>query len=204
MLLLVSLAIAAALSFGSASDTALEVRVTDADGAPLANAVVTLPAPEGFEPERHRFSWPMMMEQQRIQFTPHVLVVPRGVQVEFPNRDRVRHHVYSFSGRNAFELQLYGREETRLVGFGHPGAVVLGCNIHDQMIGYIRVVETPYAMTTGADGSAVIADAPAGDLTVTVWHPYAASSDGTVTVSLNADARASGPLSVSVPIRAPR
>lgn len=187
-----------------AASVPLEVQVTDASGAPLANAVVTLPAPDGFDPERHRFEWPMMMEQQRLQFVPNVLIVPRGAQVEFPNRDRVRHHVYSFSGRNAFELQLYGREEARLVGFGHPGAVVLGCNIHDQMIGYIRVVETPYAAKTDGDGAALIRNAPEGPLTVTVWHPYATSSDGMVVLELSDEDRTAGTAQISIDIRAPR
>ncbi|KPP82376.1 MAG: Copper binding protein, plastocyanin/azurin family [Oceanicaulis sp. HLUCCA04] len=194
----------AVLAPGHASASPLEVQVTDASGAPLANAVITLPAPDGFDPERHRFQWPMMMEQQRLQFVPHVLVVPRGAQVEFPNRDRVRHHVYSFSGSNAFELELYGREEARLVGFGHPGAVVLGCNIHDAMIGYIRVVETPYAAMTGADGVAAIADAPEGPLTVTVWHPYATSADGTATLALAEGDSAGRTAQISLNIRAPR
>lgn len=204
MMILLSVLASLSLLSSDAEGMELVVLASDADGAPLANAVVTLPAPDGFDAESHQFDWPMMMQQQDIQFDPHVLVAPRGAQVEFPNRDRVRHHVYSFSGRNAFELQLYGREEARLVGFGHPGAVVLGCNIHDEMIGYIRVVDTPYALKTDADGRAVLSDAPDGPLSITLWHPYATSSDGTVTVELDAQARAAGPVRVTIPVRRPQ
>ena len=111
------------------------------------------------------------MEQKNIQFSPYILVAPVGSEVQFPNRDRVRHHVYSFSKGNRFELKLYGREETRSIAFSAPGIVAVDCNIHDNMIGYIRIVDTPFAVRTGADGKAVLTDLPTSTGNVTVWHP---------------------------------
>lgn len=118
-----------------------------------------------------RASGPLVMAQQDISFQPYVLVVPVGATVSFPNRDKVRHHVYSFSPAKRFELKLYGREEARTVTFDKPGPVSLGCNIHDQMIAYVYVSDTPYAAKSGADGTAVVKNAPAGAATLVVWHP---------------------------------
>jgi hypothetical protein len=118
-----------------------------------------------------KVSWPMVMAQQNIQFSPYVLVVPLGSTVSFPNKDKVRHHVYSFSAPKKFELKLYGKDESRTVTFDKPGAVSLGCNIHDTMIAFIYVTETPYAAKSGVDGSATVQDVPAGAAQLMVWHP---------------------------------
>ena len=85
----------------------------------------------------------MVMAQENISFSPHVLIVPVGATVAFPNHDRVRHHVYSVSKPKKFDIKLYGRDETRTEAFDKPGVVALGCNIHDQMSGFIIVVDTP-------------------------------------------------------------
>src|SRR5262249_4619853 len=92
--------------------------------------------------------------------------------VAFPNLDTVRHHVYSFSAPHPFELKLYGKDETRTVKFDKAGVIALGCNIHDMMVGFIRVVDTPYAVKTDASGRAVLRDLPDGAATVRIWHPY--------------------------------
>jgi plastocyanin len=154
----------------SASAHDLNVRVTDASGAPVANAVVLVAAPSGTVVPAS-FAWPNMMEQKDIQFAPHILVAPLGSKVQFPNRDRVRHHVYSFSKGNRFELKLYGQEESRFMEFKTPGIVAVGCNIHDNMIGYIRIVDTPFANRTDADGKATLTGLPSATGSVTVWHP---------------------------------
>jgi hypothetical protein len=91
--------------------------------------------------------------------------------VGFPNKDKVRHHVYSFSSAKTFELKLYGQQEERTVTFDKAGVVALGCNIHDSMIGYIYVADTPFAAKTNAAGEAMIRGLPAGAGTLTVWHP---------------------------------
>jgi plastocyanin len=159
--------------FLSASSGALAgdlvVTVRSATGAPVADAVVTIFA--GHAGPIH-FAWPYRMAQQNIQFDPFVLVVPVGADVVFPNLDKVRHHVYSFSPAKTFELKLYGREETRVVHFDKPGVVQLGCNIHDSMIAFIVVVDTPYAAKTDAQGLATLHDLPAGTQTVSLWRPY--------------------------------
>lgn len=149
----------------------LRVSVTTPGGAPVRDAVVMVylkGAPKG----PIRFPWAYVMTQKDTQFAPFVLVVPVGADVAFPNRDPFRHHVYSFSGAKNFQLKLYGHDEARVVRFDKVGVVALGCNIHDNMTAFIRVVDTPYAAKTGARGEVLIEDVPAGAVTVAVWHPY--------------------------------
>ncbi|OYW30034.1 MAG: methylamine utilization protein [Caulobacter sp. 12-67-6] len=161
-----------AIMGGDALAGSLTVTVRGANGKPVSDAVVTVHP--GGQPSRGpiKFPWPYRVQQQNIQFSPFVLIVPAGAEVAFPNLDKVRHHVYSFSPGNKFELKLYGREENRIVKLPTAGAAAIGCNIHDQMVGFIKVVDTAYAAKSDASGVATIADAPSGPVVVRVWHPY--------------------------------
>jgi len=138
------------------------------DGKPLPGAVVTIETPKA---PGVTVRGPYMIEQRDIAFQPHVLIVPVGATVGFPNRDRVRHHVYSFSKARKFDLKLYGQEESRTVLFDRPGVVPLGCNIHDSMSGFVFVTATPFAGLTDQAGHVSIAGVPPGTATVRVWHP---------------------------------
>lgn len=150
----------------------LTVTVRNAAGRPVADAVVTVHPVESGPPQNIRFAWPQQVDQRNLQFEPFVLVVPVGGQVTFPNKDGVRHHVYSFSPTKRFELKLYGRDESRAVRFEKAGVVALGCNIHDSMVAFIKVVDTPYAAKTDASGAVTLRGMPAGAAVVRVWHPY--------------------------------
>jgi plastocyanin len=147
----------------------LEVSLKDAKGQPVPDAVVTFTPAQSAGRAPH-FAWPMVVAQHNIAFEPHVLIAPVGADVNFPNLDTVRHHVYSFSAAKRFELKLYGHEQARTVHFDKAGVVALGCNIHDQMSGFVVVVATPYAAKTDASGRAVIADAPDGAGVLGVWQ----------------------------------
>lgn len=181
-LLVLPLLVLPMLLSSAAGAADLRIRVITPDGEPVANAVVSVPGELTAVALRAE---PLEMAQVDIQFDPFVLVVPRGADVVFPNRDRVRHHVYSFARGNRFELELYGREQERSVRFDVAGPVPLGCNIHDQMIAFIRVVDTPFAARTDADGRAVLAGLPAGSTTLTVWHPYGNAEDNVVTLAID-------------------
>lgn len=151
-----------------AADLSLSIRTPSGD--PVKDAVISFrPAAGAPAP---RVQGPYLMVQEDIQFHPFVLVVPAGADVNFPNHDKVRHHVYSFSPAKKFELKLYGHDETRTVHFDKAGVVALGCNIHDRMSGYIDVMDTPYVAKTDEKGEAVLTDLPAGPGTLTIWHPY--------------------------------
>jgi len=137
-----------------------------------------------------------------------VLIVQTGTLVEFPNSDNVRHQVYSFSPAKKFELPLYGGTEAPPVVFDKPGVVVLGCNIHDWMIGYIYVSETPFFAKTDAAGTAAVNDLPPGEYSVRLWHPgMERSEDSTlrqVTVNADAPARAEWELNLKPTFKVPR
>lgn len=157
----------------------LRVRVTDASGQPVQDAVVTLHTNAAVAGPV-RFPWPMLISQRDMQFDPFVLIAPAGSSVAFPNYDTERHHVYSFSEPGPFELRLFGRDESRSVQFRNVGVIAIGCNIHDSMTAFIYVVDTPFATKTGADGVAVLSGAPSGAAALRVWHPYMRAPNNTV------------------------
>ncbi len=164
------MAAACCLGWGAAAQGAtVQVDVLDAAGKPLADAVVFLESAEASRQVRPLAG--AEMAQEKRQFVPGVLVVPVGTEVRFPNQDSVRHHVYSFSPAKKFELKLYTGTPSNPVLFDRPGVVALGCNIHDQMVGWILVVATPhYARSAGAAGRAQIDNVPPGNYTLRAWH----------------------------------
>ena len=160
----------------------LAVSVTDAAGNPLADAVVLLEPAAGKTPVK-----PLPdaeISQARRQFQPRVTVITVGTKVSFPNFDTVRHHVYSFSAAKTFELKLYAGVPAAPIVFDRPGLAVLGCNIHDRMAAWVVVAETPWFAQSGSDGSARIADAPAGAYRLSVWHPGLAANVPPLTKTL--------------------
>ncbi|WP_423836359.1 methylamine utilization protein [Stutzerimonas stutzeri] len=141
------------------------MRVIDAQGRPVAGAVLSVAG------QAQRKPAPVaIMDQLDKQFVPAVLAVATGTAVSFPNSDDIRHQVYSFSPAKRFELRLYEGTPSAPVGFDQPGLVVLGCNIHDWMLGYIYVSDDPWFGVSDAQGL-INLDAPAGQYPATLWHP---------------------------------
>lgn len=154
---------------GGAQAGTVQVDVSDAAGKPLADAVVLLDSAEARKQVKPLVG--VEMAQEKRQFVPGVLVVPVGTEVLFPNRDSVRHHVYSFSPAKKFELKLYSGTPSNPVLFDKSGVVALGCNIHDQMVGWVLVVDTPYyARTPAATGKVQLDNVPPGTYTLRTWH----------------------------------
>lgn len=148
----------------------VSLQVEDTYGQPIQDAVLALlpehPPVTTADPELPIAS----MAQQGQRFVPHVLSIRRGQALEFPNLDQTRHHVYSFSPAKSFELKLYlGRPTSPLI-FHQAGIVTLGCNIHDWMLGFVVVHDTPWFGHSAVDGRLELA-APAGRYTLWVWHP---------------------------------
>jgi plastocyanin len=172
-----------------ASAAELKVLVRDLHGKLVADAVVVATPSDPKIAQRAKAPADAI-DQVDKQFVPYVKPVFVGSLVRFPNSDHIRHQVYSFSAAKKFELPLYAGTAAPPVVFDKPGVVVLGCNIHDWMVGYIYVSETPYFAKTGAAGSAIIGELPPGEYTIRVWHPGMVQSEESTSrrVTLNADA----------------
>ena len=156
----------------------IHATVRDRDGKPVADAVVVA-VPSGGAAGAGTPPGVAEEDQRNKEFVPYVLPVQAGTRVLFPNNDNIRHHVYSFSPAKTFELPLYSGTPTSPVLFDKPGVVILGCNIHDWMVGYIYVSESPHFAKTGADGKATLGGLPGGDYTLRVWHPRLEGSEQT-------------------------
>lgn len=157
------------LQAGWVTAATVQVQVFDGAGKPLSDAVAFLESRETRSASR-----PLQgaeMAQVGKQFDPKVLVIPVGTSVQFPNRDSVRHHVYSFSPAKPFELKLYTGTAANPVVFDKPGVAVFVCNIHDNMTAWMVVVDTPYFGRSAAPGKVVLANVPAGSYSLRVWHP---------------------------------
>src|SRR6478752_9704359 len=157
----------------------LSVRVVDAAGKPVRDAVVTL-YPAGAAARPAHASGRYAVAQKNLQFRPFLTVVPVGADVSFPNLDPTKHHVYSFSAAKRFELKLFAKDQSRTVHFDKPGVVALGCNIHDQMSAFIVVTDSAWTARTNAQGLASFSDAPSVPARLTVWHPYLRAPGGQV------------------------
>ncbi|KQN20572.1 plastocyanin/azurin family domain protein [Sphingomonas sp. Leaf33] len=179
------IAASAVLAPMSAEAGTVAVRIVDAAGQPVPDAVVTIHPGTGVPAGPIRFPWANAMVQKNIAFNPGTLIVPVGATVAFPNQDKVRHHVYSFSKPAKFELKLFGQDQSRTYTFTTPGTVALGCNIHDSMSGFIRVVDTPFAGKTAAAGDTRIAGVTGGRAVLTVWHPRLKSRLNEATFALD-------------------
>lgn len=143
---------------------ALTVTVLDSNQQPLALAVVSVNGVELATSEQPT----AIMDQVDRLFVPYILAVRENAQVAFPNRDNIRHQVYSFSEVKPLELPLYSNREAPEIQFENSGIVVLGCNIHDHMQAYIYVSPHDLSRQTNAQGTVTL---PLGATQVHVWYP---------------------------------
>ncbi len=179
-----SLVMMGMLIFGSMTAIAetVTISVVDSNGKPVEGAVVALSsAAANALPNEQKQA---IMDQVDKQFTPHVLVVQKNTEVAFPNSDSIRHHVYSFSPAKSFELKLYKDFEAEPISFEEAGVVEIGCNIHDWMVGYIYVADSPYFAKTSTDGIVAL-DVPNDDYELSFWHPAASFEDNQRTFTLS-------------------
>ena len=177
---------------GSAFAAEIRVRVVDQAGAAVPDvAIYAEPIDVGASSTpQATLGRSAVMDQVGSQFVPHILVIQTGTEVLFPNSDVVSHHVYSFSETKTFELDLYRGNIHPPQLFDRSGLVVVGCNIHDGMLGFILVVDTPYFGKTGDDGTLVLPEMPQGSYRVAAWTPRASVRD--LPLPLDASAAASG------------
>jgi len=180
----------------------LDFQFTDAQNLPVTNAVVSL-LPS--TPQARSTSPPNIgkMRQRNREFLPYVLPVQRNTPVVFPNEDPFQHHVYSFSATKRFEVKLFSGVNKSPIVFDKTGVATLGCNIHDWMIGYIVVVDTPYFDKSGATGHVVFTQLPADTYQAEIWHPRLSQQlTRRVVFAANADKRLQIQLKLTNPPKA--
>ena len=154
------------LSSVSSAET-IQIKVTKKRGKAIQDAVVYVASKDIQRTDKMaNFS----IDQVDKQFANYVTVVQVGSKIQFPNHDKIKHHVYSFSQAKTFEIPLYKGTPSKPIHLDKVGEVSLGCNIHDWMQGYIFVTPTPYFGLTDKQGLAQL-QLPPGQYEIAIWHP---------------------------------
>jgi len=157
-----------------AQATPIVIQVNDADDAPLNMAVVEIIRQNSTIKPMTVSPQPVVMDQINKRFLPDLILIQQGQSVVFPNSDNIRHHVYSFSKAKTFELKLYAGIPKKPIEFENNGVVIVGCNIHDSMVGSIYVAKNSAKMTD-EKGKVTLDFDPMTDK-ISVWHPLQKNS----------------------------
>jgi plastocyanin len=164
----------------------LTLQIKSVSGVEVEDAVVYLMSP--LTPRLPIREPNARIDQINKTFVPVISVVQTGTRITFPNKDNIRHHVYSFSKAKKFEIKLYADTPAKPVLFDQPGYIVMGCNIHDNMIAHMLVVDTPYFAKSDKRGVAQIVDVPPGEYSLIVWYYMRPDLDaGVMPLNLKAD-----------------
>jgi len=148
----------------------LAVTITDATGRGVPDIVIVA-EPGTAAALKRAAPHTAVIDQHNMHFVPDILVVQTGTGIDFPNSDQIQHQVYSFSPAKTFQLSLYAGHKYPPVIFDRPGLVTLGCNIHDTMIAYIYVTDSPFFGRSDAAGKLELRGLPAGNYSLIAWHP---------------------------------
>lgn len=168
-------ALGAAAQVSSVEGQIIVHRIHRRDSGGNGNVVVWLtPLDEGIPIARPTRTYRIVQENKR--FDPHVLAVPVGAEVEFPNRDPFFHNVFSMYQGRKFDLGLYEAGSSRIVHFDRPGVSFVFCNIHSEMSAYVLALKTPYFDVSDTYGHIRIPDVPHGRYRLEVWYEGAESS----------------------------
>jgi plastocyanin len=173
----------------------ISAAVMNTDGTALADAIVYAVATT--PPAQNSTPTPVTIDQVDKEFVPLVSAVRVGTSIHFPNSDQIRHQVYSFSPARIFNLKLYSGRPSSPVVFDKPGVVTLGCNIHDGMVGWVLVLDTPWFARTDKGGRAALTNLPAGEYQLHAWHPGMTGEPASVPVRLDASSQVERKLNVS-------
>jgi plastocyanin len=133
------------------------------------------------QPDAHAASTghagPFRLVQKDKMFKPHLLVVPTGSSVEFPNQDPFFHNVFSLFNGKRFDLGLYESGTSRAVRFDREGVSYIFCNIHPEMGAIVLSLNTPYYGVSTAAGAVAIHNVPPGNYRLHVWSEAAQSAN---------------------------
>jgi len=152
--------------------------ITRVGERPEPNAVVWLEAAGVPARETRK----VVLDQRNLTFSPHVLAVRVGTTVQFPNRDRVFHNVFSFREGKRFDLGMYPVGAVKNVTFGQPGLSRIFCNIHPNMAAYVMAVDSAYFAVSDSSGRFLIEGVPSATYVYHAWHPGGTTLSGSATV----------------------
>lgn len=145
----------------------LRVKIVAEKERPVHQTVVELIGPDGDTTQAAHVE----IIQEDKEFLPELSIIGRGSTVAFINHDSFKHHVYSVSKGNKFDLPLYQGKPANLITFDTPGVVTLGCNIHDWMLAFAYIKQSDRVSIADADGQVVFGDLEAGSYQLKVWNP---------------------------------
>jgi plastocyanin len=117
-------------------------------------------------------------------FLPHVMAVPAGSTMNFPNEDPIAHNLFSLTPGNTFDLGLYRRGPGKQHKFETPGVINVYCNVHPNMSAVVHVMATPYYGFADANGNYSF-DVPPGRYRVTAWNEQGGAVTGDIDVGQN-------------------
>jgi plastocyanin len=117
---------------------------------------------------------------------PHVLAVPAGSSVSFPNEDPITHNIFSLSSGNMFDLGFYRKGPGKTQKFDQPGVVNVYCNVHPNMSAVIHVMPTPFYAFADNNGTFTV-DAPAGKYRLVAWNEQGGQTESTVEIGTRGD-----------------
>jgi len=160
-------------AFTQANAANVSAEMTDQAGRPVENAVIMLipDSRDNMPAASTRLATDRLVDQRDETFIPMVTIIPRGGRIVFTNNDQTMHQVYSFSPVKQFEFMLAHEQKSPGVVFDKVGVAAVGCNIHDLMIAYAFVTDSPWTEITDEAGRFEMGDVPAGTYTVQIWHP---------------------------------
>lgn len=166
--------------------TVVTITVRTASGTAAEDTLIVFDSRDALPPPGKASA---AIDQVNKRFVPHVTILRTGTAVTFPNSDKIRHQVYSFSPAKSFDLKLYAGSPKEEIVFDKPGLVVLGCNIHDSMVGFVAVVDSPYFGKVPPSGELAV-DLPPGRYALRMWNPKLAAPSAPKEIAVGAAAQA--------------
>jgi plastocyanin len=192
-----ALAALAALPLAAATVSGKISFMTKRGQNPVVNETLVWLEPAGKSLRKPPQTFQMMTRGKAL--VPHVLAIPLGSTIEFPNDDPISHNLFSLSSNNAFDLGLYRRGAGKSHKFDIPGVVNVYCNVHPNMSAVIHVMATPFYTFADPAGNYALADIPPGKYRLVAWNEQGGQSNSDVEVS--AAGSVAGPLALTLDSR---